>query len=1271
MYVSSTFRDLTEFRKKVIETIRRMGLVDVAMEHYNAQSDPPSKVCVDDVRACDVYVGIVAWRYGDIPPGETSSITESEYRAAVEAEKICLIFLLQGDEPWPPPLMDDDLTRVKRFRAELLQRRLAVQFRNPDELGKLVATALYNEIAKAGGGASSRVGLEPALVASYHRRLDQEYSGLDLAALTPPKYYEDDGQPVRLQAVFVEPDVRADPPPVEVPRELLQRLQTAGEIDETSLPDGFSLQDLRAAQEAYRAKPRTPVLAAVTADRCLVVLGDPGAGKSTLARLLVLDLIAPVPVRVPKLAGHLPVLVELREYTAARARGVRSVLDFVHERKDSGLGLPRQVLESYLKAGGPALVVFDGLDEVFDPSERIEITRQIATLAEDHPTARVLVTSRTWGYERHRLTAAGFAHHTLQDLDRAQIEEFLTGWYHRVLAERVQEAAHRRTRLLEAIDASRPILELAGNPLLLTVLAIIGKGQQLPRERWKAYEQATWVLVENWDVSRQLRAKGVAPDFITEDDKRELLRRLAWAMQTGKFGKAGNFVHRDELQRLFEEYLVDSYQKSPTEAKTVAVVMIEQFRHRDFILSRWGPDLYAFVHRAFLEFFCADAVLRRFQHLQTMSLDDLGELYLERCDDPTWHEILRLLASRLAEPHTAVLLQQLMDADRPWPAKEFDQPPHGLRLAVQCLAEMRNLHGVPGLAKAAEAVLTEVIFLLEHCVGLEDSQATSMIMDDVLPVVRIIGADWPGRDVYADWYARRGAYLLWAPITEFAVQLLANLFHDTPRRLLTAQPLSTTSDDRATEALRAGAYELSALPPIDTGGEDIGPILHANLARTSDRWSARLFALVLLDRFAPDGPGVDAVLRDRLVHDDNADVFAVVAAALLRRHPVDDAGILDIITTRATDPDPDPDSGRFGPGRFAAAVRVLAAQRPDHPFALIGAGIEDGLLEWDEEISVRLGRLRAAADPGAVVAVLRTMATAADSYQVRHNALVLLDRFAPDDPGIDAVLRDRLVNDDDDDVFAVVAAALLRRHPVDDADILDIITTRATDPDSDSDSGRFGPGRFAAAVRVLAAQRPDHPFALIGAGIEDGLLEWDEEISVRLGRLRAAADPGAVVAVLRTMATTADSYQVRHNALVLLDRFAPDDPGVDAVLRDRLVNDDNADVFAVVAAALLRRHPVDDADILDIITTRATGPDSGRFDSGRFATAAVRVLAAQRPETGRQLTRDRLGALPRPDPSELPTITYLVSGEVLPTGARPGLSGSTVQPESGLGPAAS
>ena len=42
-----------------------------------------------------------------------------------------------------------------------------------------------------------------------------------------------------------------------------------------------------------------------------------------------------------------------------------------------------------------------------------------------------------------------------------------------------------------------------------------------------------------------------------------------------------------------------------------AVVMIEQFRHRNFILSRFGPGLYGFVHRAFLEYCCAEEIVYR------------------------------------------------------------------------------------------------------------------------------------------------------------------------------------------------------------------------------------------------------------------------------------------------------------------------------------------------------------------------------------------------------------------------------------------------------------------------------------------------------------------------------------------------------------------------------------------------------------------------------------------------------------------------------------
>ena len=50
--------------------------------------------------------------------------------------------------------------------------------------------------------------------------------------------------------------------------------------------------------------------------------------------------------------------------------------------------------------------------------------------------------------------------------------------------------------------------------MLLTILAIIGKGQELPRERWKLYDHAATVLVDHWDVNRHLRDEHIDADFI-------------------------------------------------------------------------------------------------------------------------------------------------------------------------------------------------------------------------------------------------------------------------------------------------------------------------------------------------------------------------------------------------------------------------------------------------------------------------------------------------------------------------------------------------------------------------------------------------------------------------------------------------------------------------------------------------------------------------------------------------------------------------------------
>jgi hypothetical protein len=69
IYISSTYEDLEKEREAAAEAIRRLGHTTLAMEDYVAADKRPLDKCLEDVRNCDVYIGIFAWRYGDIPDG--------------------------------------------------------------------------------------------------------------------------------------------------------------------------------------------------------------------------------------------------------------------------------------------------------------------------------------------------------------------------------------------------------------------------------------------------------------------------------------------------------------------------------------------------------------------------------------------------------------------------------------------------------------------------------------------------------------------------------------------------------------------------------------------------------------------------------------------------------------------------------------------------------------------------------------------------------------------------------------------------------------------------------------------------------------------------------------------------------------------------------------------------------------------------------------------------------------------------------------------------
>lgn len=587
---------------------------------------------------------------------------------------------------------------------------------------------------------------------NYAKRVETRYQVLDLSALTQPE--RDDFQKISLSAVFIPQSVRKQRPPRELPKEMWERLRLQGEVKEEEVTAKLRWEELRELQESWERAEPEPVLdvLAQSENRCLVLLGDPGAGKSTLARYLLLSVLAPpadaqgsVPTWLATFQKRLPLLVELHEYLAAvDGRHCECLLEYFHYQGKQGYALNHLTLKEQLQIR-PSLVIFDGLDEIFNPAQREQVTQEIIGFASEYPQARVLVTSRIVGYQGQALRAAQFQEYTLLDLDLDQIKTFARGWFNLVFHTQPEEAAFRYQRIETALQQSPAIRLLAGNPLLLTMIAIIAKHQELPRERVKLYEHAVKVLCHHWDVTRHKMPADNSLKEFDEGDKLELLRRLAWRMQAAPGGLKGNVISKEDLQTEIENYWQQRWQKPLDEARLLARAMIDQFRERNFILCHYGSQVYGFVHRTFLEYFCAAELVYRFEKLQTLSIGQLEEeVFLAHYQEESWHEVLRLICSMVAPKFAGELIGVIVPVRQDAYEKTED-----LILAVQCLAEVSELNQI---AEVARQVLESLCGWFEPGKGYRRSvQKEESFVGKSLPMIESIGKKWPGRAAFLPW----------------------------------------------------------------------------------------------------------------------------------------------------------------------------------------------------------------------------------------------------------------------------------------------------------------------------------------------------------------------------------------------------------------------------------------------------------------------------------------------------------------------------------------
>ncbi len=727
--------------KKPLELATERALKTLLHEIENELLD--SDFSDDDLRTLEPHVKLFV-EHENVQTCLQQLFLEPEYQLDPK------IFAEAWNQPETPNLPKDfSWQRIaKRFAREVQK----IRNDQNDELKATFDALQQNQNADA---LQELAGLPPDFdLDQYREALVERFGNLSFDSLdTSGANYN----AVRLWSVFVPQSVRESwdyhlQQIAELPKEQQQKLLERGEISQSELEQATEISETH--QSAYFEQPLRPVLE-VCGDAewsRMVVLGDPGSGKSTLLRYLALEW-ARIENATERYTAPLPLLIELRDYNLWKCDSGKSFLRYLHEAS-AWHRLNQHTLDFLLQQANRVVLLLDGLDEVFDPVQREAVMNDIHRFSTKYKNTRVIVTSRVVGYKPQRLRDAKFRDFMLQDLDEAQIEQFLDRWHEITFADQA-EAEKKLERLAKAIQDAKPIQMLAGNPLLLTMMAIINRYQELPRDRVLLYEKAAELLLQQWDTERGLAN---FPEISKEIDlraKKAILRKVAFAMQTGKkSNEAANVIQGDLLIDLIEEYLRENL--NFTQARAAANVLVRQLRERNFILCFLGSDNYAFVHRTFLEYFCSAEYVHRFEAEKSLDMDGLIQVYDQYCREDDWQEILRLICAQIDAQFVGEIVESLATRTD---LEEWDRKEELLEipLSIYCLGEIKNLSK---MEKIGELICEQVIIIfkkesnilekgsniIEESLSLriEKSRMLRKILNKILNASEFLGVRWPG-----------------------------------------------------------------------------------------------------------------------------------------------------------------------------------------------------------------------------------------------------------------------------------------------------------------------------------------------------------------------------------------------------------------------------------------------------------------------------------------------------------------------------------------------
>ncbi|WP_082166653.1 NACHT domain-containing NTPase [Nocardiopsis sp. RV163] len=445
-----------------------------------------------------------------------------------------------------------------------------------------------------------------------------------------------------------------------------------------------------------------PLQEVLDGNRNVVIVGDPGAGKSTLSNKLAHDIVKG---KIKGFEGQFPILLIVRNHTDGLRKGYDKITDYLEAtcRNPYGIDPPEGAMD-YLLSSGAATVIIDGVDELGEARHREIFRDSVESFRSLYPLARIIVTSRIVGYSEAALDEEYFPVVRIRSFDVPQVESYVKKWFKITTDGGAQEARDKTVSFMaESEDAAE---ELRENPLLLSLLcALYTSTGFIPGKKAEIYEKCAELLFETWD-----RSRGISVPFRWHSYIRSAVQKLAWRVLTDERGRQA--FPKSEMRDFLALDVLSGKYESEDDAAQAAEEFLDFCAGRAWVLTDLGVDTiepqYGFVHRTFLEYFASLQLVKN-----NPTPESVWEQILPYVDDGSRQVVNQLAVQRLeisCEGGSDRFLEILMS--------HYDGLPFGgeesislLVLAIECLeVVLPNYSIVRRISRAAVRLACSVSF---------------------------------------------------------------------------------------------------------------------------------------------------------------------------------------------------------------------------------------------------------------------------------------------------------------------------------------------------------------------------------------------------------------------------------------------------------------------------------------------------------------------------------------------------------------------------------